>query len=129
MRHPLLSATTLCLLFASPAIFASNGGGFDQSGFSQKKIDQLYETGKSYYKSRQANGSRLEYCVKGDSGLKKLSRRSVKRFKKGPASDFVGSLYSCTDPNQKIADVIPDDQGEAILYYLNKRFKLRLANG
>ena len=129
MRHHFLSASTLCVLLVSPIAFASNGGGFDQSGFSQKKIDQLYETGKSYYKSRQANGSRLEYCVKGDSGLKKLSRRTVKRFKKGPASDFVGSLYNCTNPSQKIADAIPENQGDAVLYYLNKRFKLRLKNG
>jgi len=126
MHHRYLSVSTLCILLASPLAFASNGGGFDQSGFSQKKIDQLYETGKTYYKSRQANGSRLEYCVKGDSGLKKLSRRTVKRFKKGPTSDFVGSLYNCANPSQKIADAIPANQGDAVLYYLNKRF---LQNG
>jgi len=129
MRLHLLSAATLCILMSSPLALASGGGGFDQSGFSQKRIDQQYEAGKSFYKSRQADGSRLEYCIKSNSGLKKLSRGSVKPFKKGPASEFVASLYSCADPNLKIAEAVPDDQGDAILYYLNKRFKLRLSNG
>ena len=129
MRLPLLSVAALTVMLTSPLVLASGGGGFDQSGFSQKRIDQQYETGKSYYKSRQADGSRLEYCVKSNDSLKKLSRRSVKKFKKGPASEFVASLYSCADPNLKIAEAVPDDQGDAILYYLNKRFKLRLTNG
>jgi len=99
MRLHLLSAATLCILMSSPLALASGGGGFDQSGFSQKRIDQQYEAGKSFYKSRQAD------------------------------SEFVASLYSCADPNLKIAEAVPDDQGDAILYYLNKRFKLRLSNG
>jgi len=129
MRLPLISALSLCLMLCSPLASASGGGGFNQSGFSQKQIDQQYELGKSYYKSKQADGTQLEYCVKTENSLKKLSRRSVKPFKKGPASEFVASLYSCADENLKIADAVPDDQGEAILYYLNKRFKLRLKNG
>lgn len=128
MRLHFLSVTTLCVLLASPLVSASGGGGFDQSGFSKQRIDQLYETGKAHYKSRQADGSRLEYCIKTESSLKKLSRRSVKPFKRGSAAAFIGSLYSCADANLKIADAVPDDQGDAILYYLNKRFKLRLEN-
>lgn len=129
MRLHILPLTTLCLVLASPLASASGGGGFGQSGYSQKKVDEQYELGKSYYKAAQADGSRLEYCIKSDDGLKKLSRRSVKPFKKGLASTFVDNLYSCADPNQKIADAVADNQGTAILYYLNKRYKLRLQNG
>ena len=129
MRQHLISATSLCLLLGSSIALASGGGGFDQSGFSQSRVDKQYEAGKSYYKARQADGSRLEYCVKSDDNLKKLSRRTVSQFKRGPASAFIDSLYSCTDPSLKIADAVPDDQGDAILYYLNKRFKLRLQEG
>jgi len=121
------SAALLATLLISPLAQASSGGGFDQGGFSQRKIDQQYELGKSYYKARQADGSRLEYCVKSGDSLSKLSRRSVAKFKRGPTGDFVNSLYSCADPNLKIADIIAEDQGDAILYYLNKRFKLRLS--
>lgn len=113
------------LVFATSAL-ASGGGGFSNSGFSSKRVDQQYELGKSYYKARLSDGSKLEYCVKSDSDLQKLSRRSVKQFKKGSASDFVAALHNCANPNQKIADLVTDEQGQAILHYLNKRFKLRL---
>ncbi|MEM7257181.1 MAG: hypothetical protein AAF404_07315 [Pseudomonadota bacterium] len=124
-RWLILPATALLV---SATASASGGGGFDNNTFSTQQIDQQYELGKSYYKARQADGNRLEYCLKLDDGLKKLSRRSVKPFKRGSSTEFVDALYNCKAPEQKIADLIPADQGEAILYYLNKRFKLRLQN-
>lgn len=124
-----ITIVALFSIVCSQMVLASSGGGFDQGGFSQKKIDQKYELGKSYFKSGKSNGSRLNYCVKSGEKLKKLSRRSVKQFKKRPTSEFVDSLYSCADPALKIADAVADGQGDAILYYLNKRFKLRLTNG
>lgn len=116
-------------LTASSVLLASSGGGFNTGSFSSQRIDQQYELGKSYYKSAQADGTRLEYCIQGSNGLKKLSRKSVRQFKNGPVSNFVGSLYNCANPQVKIADAVPQDQGDAILYYLNKRFKLRLKAG
>ncbi len=118
--------STVVTTFSSPAI-ASGGGGYDTGSFSQQRIDQLYELGKAYYKAPQADGKRLEYCIKTNDGLKKLSRSSVRPFKRGAAATFVNSLYSCQDPSLKISDAVADDQGDAILHYLNKRFKLRLA--
>jgi len=128
MHQQIVAVVALFSLLGSPVVLASPGGGYNQGGFSQKKIDQQYELGKSYFKSRQSDGSRLEYCVKIGEDLKTLSRKSVKQFKKGSTSDFVDSLYSCADPALKIADAVADDQGDAIIYYLNKRFKLRLTN-
>jgi len=125
----LLAAACLAasMVVASPQLLASGGGGsFGSSG--QSSVDKQYELGRSYYKSRQANGSQLKYCVRSGDDLKKLSRRSAKKFKNGSVSDFVDSLYSCEDPNLKIADLVPSNQGDAILYYLNKRYKLRLKN-
>jgi len=98
-------------LVLSTSVSASGGGGFNQG----QRIDQQYELGKSYYKSAQADGTRLEYCVKTGDGLKKLSRGSVKAFKRGTVSNFVDSLYNCADPSAKIADSVPDNQGDAIL--------------
>lgn len=117
------------LLLASTSVSASGGGGgFSSGGSARQQIDQQYELGKSYYKARQADGTKLEYCVKVDDKLKKLSRRSVKKFKRGSVDQFINALYNCADPDQRIADVVADQQGSAILYYLNKRFKLRLTN-
>jgi len=49
-------------------------------------------------------------------------------WQKGSVSAFVDSLYNCDSPDQKIADLVSDEQGNAILYYLNKRYKLRLTS-
>jgi len=126
-RKPLMAAICLTagLVIASPQLLASGGGGSFNSS-SGRSIDKTYELGKSFYKSRQADGSKLAYCVQTGDDLKKLSRRTVKPFKNGSVSKFVDSLYDCADPNTKIADVVPESQGDAILYYLNKRYKLRL---
>ncbi len=115
-------------LFFATSASASGGGGFGNNGYSSQRIDQQYELGKSYFKGRLADGSRLEYCVKTNSDLVKLSRRSVKQFKQGSTSAFVDSLYNCNNPDQRIADLVSQEQGQAILHYLNKRFKLRLQN-
>jgi len=124
-RKPFIAIACLAAgLTASPQLLASGGGGSFNS--SSRSIDQQYELGKSYYKSAQPNGDKLKYCVQSGDELKKLSRRSVKPFKNGPVMKFVESLYDCSDPNTKIADIIPDAEGDAILYYLNKRYKLRL---
>lgn len=114
---------TLCL-GASSALLADAYIG-KEAAYTQT-IDFQYALGKSYYKTTQADGSRLEYCVHGDNGLLKLSRPSVKRFKHGPASRFVDSLYNCANPAAKITDTVPEEQSDAVLHYLNKRFKLGL---
>lgn len=130
MKRTLQSFLMICSMVMSTSLIASGGGGFNTGGFSSQRIDQQYELGKSYFKSGlSANGSRLEYCVQSGDGLKKLSRRTVRQYKNGTVSQFVDNLFHCSDPTLKIADAVPEDQGNAILYYLNKRFKLRLQNG
>ncbi len=129
MRQHLITFITVFAVLISPLATASGGGGFGQGGFSQKKVDQQYELGRSYYKSKQADGSTLTYCLRNGDSLSKLSRKSVRPFKKGPVSAFVDNLYSCNNPDLKISELVNDDQGEAILYYLNKRFKLKLQQG
>lgn len=124
MKLTVISLAAASMLLIANASFASGGGGFGEN--SVHTVDQQYELGKSVYKSRLPDGSKLAYCVKTEKGLKKISRRAVKPFKKGPASAFVNSLYNCQQPNVKIADLITGDQGSAVLYYLNKRYKLRL---
>ena len=128
MKQKILYALAVSSFIFSPVILASGGGGFS-SGSYAKKVDQYYELGKTYYQSSTINGSPIEYCVKDSDDLKKLSRRTAKQFKSKPASEFANSLYSCDDPSLKLADALGRDQGDAILYYLNKRYKLSLRNG
>ncbi len=120
------ASIVMATIVMSQAAFASSGGAYRQNQSSQNKVDKEYELGKSYYRAAQADGTRLEYCVKDGDSLKKLSRRSVKPFKSGLVSNFSDSLYNCADASVKIFDIVADEQSNAILYYLNKRFKLRL---
>ena len=108
---------------------ASGGGGFHEDASSQPKVDKQYELGRSYYKARQPDGSKLKYCVKSEKGLKKLSRKSVRPFKKKLKSQFFESLYSCNKPQNRIVDLIAEGRSDAILYYLNKRYRLKLKEG
>ena len=126
MKTTLRVCIPLLGLFVSASVLASSGGGFNTGGHSSQRIDQQYELGKSYYKARQADGTQLQYCIKDNDSVKKLSRRSVRKFKNAAATDFVNSLYNCAAPDQKIVDLVNEEQGTAVLYYLNKRFKLRL---
>ena len=115
----------------STSVFAVVVGGISEFEKEilglNKPVDEYFELGESYYKSPRADGSRLEYCVLTDkTGLKKISRRSVRSFRNGPKSHFVNKLLHCSDPSVKIVDIVPAEETDAILYYLNKRFKLRL---
>ena len=120
----------LSALALSSPVLASSGGGFGGgNNVSGQRVDTLYEEGRALFRASQVNGTKLEYCVKDGNQLKKLSRRSVRDFKRGPASEFVGSLYSCANPELTIAELVTEEDGSKILHYLNKRFKLRLAEG
>ena len=118
-------------MFSSASVFA-RGGGFDGREDQQKRapVDEYYELGKTYFNSPQANGSKLEYCVlTADIGLKKLSRKSVRSFRNGSESNFTGKLLHCPEPALRIMELVPAEESDAILYYLNKRFKLSLKDG
>ena len=115
----------------STSVFAVGVGGISEFEAEilgiRKPVDKYFELGESYYKSPLADGSRLEYCVlTAETGLKKISRRSVRSFRNGPKSRFVNKLLHCSDPSVKIVEIVPAEETDAILYYLNKRFKLRL---
>ena len=115
----------------STSVFAVGVGGISEFEKEilgiRKPVDKYFELGESYYKSPLADGSRLEYCVlTAETGLKKISRRSVRSFRNGPKSRFVNKLLHCSDPSVKIVEIVPAEETDAILYYLNKRFKLRL---
>lgn len=120
---------TVFSISISSSVFANGGGGFGGIE-NETPVDKYYDLGESYFKSRSADGSRLEYCVlTRNSGLKKLSRRSVRSFRNGEESVFVDKLLHCDEPAVKIVEIVPDEERDAILYYLDKRFKLRLKNG
>jgi len=106
---------------------ASGGGGFNQ-GFSQRKVDTLYEDGKSYYKARVDNGDVLSYCVKTGEELTKLSKRSLRALRGSNSQTLASSLYNCNKPEQSVVEVVGQEKMPAVIHYLNKRYKLKLSN-
>ena len=111
-------------------VMASGGGGFGYSWGSgdQETVDQKYEAGKFYFNSAKVNGKKIWYCVKNGEEMQRLSRRSLKPFENSTTSDLSDNLYNCDQPEQLIADQINHDQVSAVVYYLNKRYRLSLSS-
>lgn len=106
--------------------FASGTGGYSNSFPQQRQVDQVYEYGKSVYNGRFDNGQKLDYCIKVDDELTPLKRKSAKTFKGGSAQVFAASLFDCNETDKLIGNKLTEDQFAHVVYYLNKRWKLKL---
>ncbi|MEM1092636.1 MAG: hypothetical protein AAGI67_19770 [Pseudomonadota bacterium] len=95
----------------------------------QRQVDPLYDQGKAVFKGRVRDYGKLMFCVVDpESGeLAKLKRKTVKPFRDADATNFAASLYNCEMPEQQIAGLLTRNDLVAVVYYLNKRFKLMLA--
>lgn len=122
-----VSILSIVLLGSTLGVAQASGGGGHNQGFSARKVDKLYEEGKSYFKAKVNNGASLKYCVQSGDELKKLSKRSLKPLRKSNEQAFAASLYNCDTPDQTILAVVGQDKMSAIVHYLNKRYKLKLS--
>lgn len=107
--------------------YGGGGGSYGGGGYSQPKqrvVDQNYEAGKSIYSGR--NGApKLEYCLKDEADAIKVSRSSIKTYKRAKFNDFNNALVECGS-NELISNALSRDQFILVSYYLNKRYKLYL---
>ncbi len=122
-----LAGMVLAMVTFFPVFSHASGGGIgsNQDGYS-KKVDQLYEKGKSYFHSSYVDGKRVEYCVTEKDSPKKISRKSLKRFHATSPDMLMAQLVHCDDPGQLVSAEVPRNQIDAIVYYLNKRYRLSL---
>ncbi len=115
-------------LFAVQA-FASGGdygGGVNRSA-QQSQVDHAYESGKAFFTGRHSNYRKIKYCFVADDGsATKVKSKNIKQFKKQPANDLVSALHRCDEPTQNISQVLKKNELIATVYYLNKRYKLKL---
>ena len=138
MNIKLLSLLTLSLgiFFGASNAFASGGesddGGseeeFDTSAYgrpSQPVVDPAYEAGKAVYTGRKSNAPKISYCLKEGDELVKLKRKTIKPHKKGSYSSLAASLYNC-DTNSFVKEELARQDFIHVLYYLDKRYKLKL---
>lgn len=127
MKTTRISACATAILFAVSAVaFASGTGDYGQEGLYQNNVDTLYEEGKSYYYARGDDGKRIDYCIKKGDQLERVSRRSLKQFVNTSADELSAHLCDCDEPGKMIDGRLDDRQLGAVIYYLNKRYRLSL---
>ena len=119
----------LCATIFSTAAFASSGGGGISSA-PARVVDQNYEAGKNIYAGRSDAYGKVEFCVTdAESSEKvKVSRKSLKAHKGSNVQDFAANLYDCNASDELIAQKLAPHDMNLVLYYLNKRYKLKLEN-
>lgn len=111
---------------ASESMASGSSGGSYSAPI--KKIDQNYEFGKSVYNGRIKNSPKIKYCIDTGTEKVKLKRKSVAQYKNRTFQEFAAALYDCNNPDQLAVNIIDREHTPFLLYYLNKRFKLRLTD-
>lgn len=127
MKTTRIPAYAAAVLFAGSTVsLASGTGDYGQEGLYQNKVDTLYEEGKTYYYGRGDDGKRIDYCIKKGDQLERVSRRSLKQFVNTSADELSAHLCDCDEPEKMIDGQLDDRQLSAVIYYLNKRYRLSL---
>lgn len=117
-------AVALVLLLSSNAMAS---GGVDSFGeVPRDTVDEAYEFGKAVYKGRIKGTEKIKYCVRQDDEVKKLKRSTAKKYRKGSTQKFALALIDCKMPERLALTTMPREHIPAVLYYLNKRYKLKL---
>lgn len=110
---------------------SSSGGSYGSSNRSgdlrqnRKPVDQRYELGKAVYQGKQGN-TKHQYCVDNGTDKVKLKSKTAKSFKNKAANEFAIALYHCDQPDTQIAATLSQQNLFLVIYYLNKRYRLKL---
>lgn len=101
---------------------------FDTSAYDQprKVVDQSYETGKAIYTGRKSNLPKVFYCLKEGEQTVAIKRKTIKSYKKSSYSSLAASLVNCDNSTVPIKDQLGSQNFLYVLYYLDKRYKLKL---
>jgi len=101
---------------------------FDTSSYEPQKrlVDQSYETGKAIYTGRKTNIPKISYCLKEGEQIVALKRKTIKQHKKGSYSALAASLIDCDQPTVSLKEQLGSQDFLFVLYYLDKRYKLKL---
>ena len=118
------------LMAAMGSVQASGGFGGNAGRLQTQVVDPLYEEGKAVFNGKTSRHGKIDYCVRvpGSSEVEKLRRKTLKSFKRSKVREFAESLHDCNMPDRKIAEVLGQEDFRAIIYYLNKRYRLKLTS-
>lgn len=133
IRIFLLSLFILALLFCnSLSASGTQGQGAlpnertTRTGTAKSLAAITYERGKSLFKGRDKRYGKINYCVPVGDELKQVKKKSLQAYAGGSSKVLAANLYNCDSPEQKIQTVFNEVDMTALVYYLNKRNKLKL---
>lgn len=107
-------------------VFASGIGSYGQDEGSAVRIDRLYESGKSVYYAKGSGGESVQYCINDGGQVERVSRRTLKPFVGSSVDDLTARLVRCDDAENPVSQHLSQDEVDAVMYYLNKRYRLSL---
>ena len=135
MKVKILSIVTVTVFsfICLSSVWASGGEAdaveesFDTSVYERKQavVDTAYETGKAVYNGRKSNVPKLSYCLKSGEEMVEVKRKTIKQFKGSSYSGLAAGLYNCETSLAVKKDLERQDFIH-VLYYLDKRYKLKL---
>ncbi len=126
--------TMLVLLMSTSVTYASgtifNGGSQSQNAIRPSApVDARYERGKGLLKGAKAPYKGIKFCISTDNAEKpvqKIKRKLIKTYKSTSANILASKIVTCDD-GKLLLEVMNKTDAINLLYYLNKRFKLKLA--
>ncbi len=118
----------LSIMTLGSSVFASGGGGFSGGSSSGRSVDQIYEAGKHIYSGRNKTYGKLKICVVDENAAEKVKIKGkiMKTYKGKKLAELAHNLFDCQNPDQKILSLLSPNDMNLVLYYLNKRYKLKL---
>jgi len=103
----------------------TSGGNFGESNGGEQ-VDRTYESGKAIYTGRKKTAPKLSYCLQVGDELLPVKRKSLKPFKKSSFTELSKHLFRCDEPGTSIISQLERIDFIHVLYYLDKRYRLKL---
>ena len=122
----ILSSIAIVITLFSVSGFASGIGNYGQGEGSTTRVDRLYESGKSVYYAKGSNGESVQYCINDGEQSERVSRRTLKPFVGSSVNELTARLVRCDDVERPVSELLDQSEVDAIVYYLNKRYRLSL---
>ncbi len=136
-KHPsaviltlLASLTGVGVALTSPSSLGSGGigAGNGPNGAPNRVVDERYEYGKAVYLGRLPDAVKISYCLLVDGTAQKLKKKTLKPYRRKTRLALANALYQCDDPSKLALTALPKAQVPFVLYYLNKRYRLKLTD-
>ncbi len=116
----------LFLVSSNTLAFGPVGGVGQSNARTMLRVDEYFLNGKKIASSRDTSIGKITLCLKSDNGAVKLKRKTLAPYIGATTDDFINSIHECDKPEVPISERLGKDNTAYIVYYFNKRYKLKL---